>query len=225
MGTPGLTFPRTPTPSLASCRVAHLSDQPPSLRTEAYPDQILDKLDFCVGYGNHHAHVLVLLGDVCHIKTPSRTSHRLVQAAAEVPNPRRLGRRPRPARPHRRHRHRPRPGRVCHRRGAGHACVLADLADLLPTTDFAELDVLVASPPCQAWSQAGRRDGEHDVTRCHRLTDRVAAGTTGRTVRCSATRGRRWSVNRSAWPGTCNRTASRWRCLRCSDCGATSSAS
>jgi hypothetical protein len=155
--------------------VAHLSDHPPSLRTEAYPAQILDKLDFCVGYGNHHADLLVLLGDVFHIKTPSRTAHRLVQAAAEVPNPggwdeglAQLGRTDVIGIDHDR--------AVCAAaEAAGHACVLADLADL-PTTDFAGLDVLVASPRCQAWSQAGRRDGEHDVTRCHRLADRVAAG-------------------------------------------------
>jgi 3',5'-cyclic AMP phosphodiesterase CpdA len=62
----------------------HLSDRPPSVRTETYAEDILDKLRWIVGYASQHAQVLVLLGDVFHLKTPSKTSHRLVQRTAEV---------------------------------------------------------------------------------------------------------------------------------------------
>lgn len=34
----------------------------------------------------------------------------------------------------------------------------------------------IASPPCQAWSMAGKRKGEHDRANCHILADRMAAG-------------------------------------------------
>ena len=63
----------------------HLSDRPPSIRTESYADDILDKLRFCTDFANTHAaDYLVLLGDVFHVKAPSRTSHRLVLRTAEV---------------------------------------------------------------------------------------------------------------------------------------------
>lgn len=62
----------------------HLSDRPPSVRTETYADDILAKLRFCVEQASEHADVLVLLGDVFHLKTPSKTSHRLVQRTAEI---------------------------------------------------------------------------------------------------------------------------------------------
>ena len=35
----------------------------------------------------------------------------------------------------------------------------------------------IASPPCQAWSFAGKRGGEADRATCHTLADRTAAGT------------------------------------------------
>jgi DNA repair exonuclease SbcCD nuclease subunit len=62
----------------------HLADRPPSVRTESYAEDILAKLAFCVEYASEHADVMVLLGDVFHIKAPSKTSHRLVQRTAEV---------------------------------------------------------------------------------------------------------------------------------------------
>lgn len=62
----------------------HLSDRPPSVRTDSYADDILAKLAWIVDYANEHADVLVFLGDLWHIKAPSRTSHRLVQRTAEV---------------------------------------------------------------------------------------------------------------------------------------------
>jgi hypothetical protein len=62
----------------------HLSDRPPSVRTDTYADDILDKLRWCVNYANEHADVMLFLGDLWHIKAPSRTSHRLVMRTAEV---------------------------------------------------------------------------------------------------------------------------------------------
>lgn len=51
----------------------------------------------------------------------------------------------------------------------------ADVSTLDPA-DFAPCDLLVASPPCQAWSMAGQRKGEQDITRVHLLTADMAAG-------------------------------------------------
>lgn len=63
----------------------HLSDTPPSVRTETYADDILNKLDWCVDYANsNYVDGIVQLGDMFHIKTPSRTSHHLVQRTAKV---------------------------------------------------------------------------------------------------------------------------------------------
>lgn len=63
-------------------------------------------------------------------------------------------------------------------RANGHARVQADLAALDPQTFAAEciggpVEGLIASPPCQAWSLAGRRGGEHDRQACHDLADRM----------------------------------------------------
>lgn len=62
----------------------HLSDTPPSVRTEGYAQDILDKLDWIVTFANENSDLLLLLGDVFHSKVPSRTSHRLVQQTASV---------------------------------------------------------------------------------------------------------------------------------------------
>lgn len=62
----------------------HLADKPPSLRTETYTQDILDKLAYCVKIANDQTDVMVLLGDVFHIKLSSRNSHALVQATASV---------------------------------------------------------------------------------------------------------------------------------------------
>lgn len=62
----------------------HLSDTAPSIRTSDYSQQILNKLKFCVDYANANADVIVQLGDLWHLKGPSKTSHRLVQATAAV---------------------------------------------------------------------------------------------------------------------------------------------
>lgn len=58
---------------------------------------------------------------------------------------------------------------------AGHQRLRADVAVLDPR-DYAPAEGLIASPPCQAWSMAGKRGGEADREHCHRLADRMAAG-------------------------------------------------
>lgn len=63
----------------------HLSDRPPSLRHSTYLDEILDKVAWCVDLAaQRKVDVIISLGDVMHVKAPSRTSHRLVQRAHEV---------------------------------------------------------------------------------------------------------------------------------------------
>jgi hypothetical protein len=63
----------------------HLADRPPSIRTESYAEDILEKLSYIVQKTKElDCDVLVLNGDVFHIKSPSRNSHRLVQSTAEI---------------------------------------------------------------------------------------------------------------------------------------------
>lgn len=62
---------------------------------------------------------------------------------------------------------------------AGHARLWADVAALDPhdvAAAYGPFDGLIASPPCQAWSMAGKRKGEQDRAACHALADRMAAG-------------------------------------------------
>ena len=75
---------------------------------------------------------------------------------------------------------------------AGHRRVRADVAELEPlefvrgaamcdqlgmiSVADAIVEGLIASPPCQAWSLAGKRGGEEDRAACHELADRMAAG-------------------------------------------------
>lgn len=59
-------------------------------------------------------------------------------------------------------------------KAAGHARIRADVAALHPA-DYPATG-LIASPPCQAWSMAGKRKGELDRENCHRLADRMADG-------------------------------------------------
>lgn len=59
---------------------------------------------------------------------------------------------------------------------AGHLRIRADVATY-PTEPFlGKVRGLIASPPCQAWSMAGKRKGEADRAHCHELADRMAAG-------------------------------------------------
>jgi hypothetical protein len=63
----------------------HLSDRPPSIRTDDYTNDIFAKLLFIGEKAKDlQCDAIALLGDVFHIKAPSRTSHALVQQAVEV---------------------------------------------------------------------------------------------------------------------------------------------
>jgi DNA (cytosine-5)-methyltransferase 1 len=71
---------------------------------------------------------------------------------------------------------------------AGHKRVRADVS-AVPISDYAGARGLVASPPCQAWSMAGKRLGEADRAKVHALIDAYAAG--------SNQRGTGWADERS----------------------------
>lgn len=58
---------------------------------------------------------------------------------------------------------------------AGHDRIRADVA-AYPSEPFAGIPGYIASPPCQAWSMAGKRGGELDRANCHVLADRMAQG-------------------------------------------------
>lgn len=58
---------------------------------------------------------------------------------------------------------------------AGHPRIRCDVA-AYPTAPFVGIPGLIASPPCQAWSMAGKRAGEQDRANCHRLADYMAKG-------------------------------------------------
>lgn len=63
----------------------HLSDRPPSLRTEDYVHQIIEKLLFTVKLAEEQKAMFVAwAGDVFHLKAPTRTSHWLVQQVAQI---------------------------------------------------------------------------------------------------------------------------------------------
>lgn len=63
----------------------HVSDRPPSIRTDTYTDDILAKLKFIVQTSvDQGCHVILFNGDVFHIKTPTRNSHALVQRVGAV---------------------------------------------------------------------------------------------------------------------------------------------
>lgn len=63
----------------------HLADKPPSVRTETYAQDILDKLGWLsVEAYTRGCDFVLQLGDIFHIKSPYRNSHWLVQAAHEA---------------------------------------------------------------------------------------------------------------------------------------------
>lgn len=63
----------------------HLSDTPPSIRTPSYRDDILAKLRFITAdAADRNCEVIIGLGDMFHVKNPSKTSHRLVTLTAEA---------------------------------------------------------------------------------------------------------------------------------------------
>lgn len=59
---------------------------------------------------------------------------------------------------------------------AGHARVRADVATLPTEPMIGKVTGLIASPPCQAWSMAGKRKGEQDRQHCHDLAERMSRG-------------------------------------------------
>lgn len=63
----------------------HLADKPPSIRTDEYADQILEKLTQTVDIAKQReVDCVVWVGDVFHVKAPARTSHALVQKTVDV---------------------------------------------------------------------------------------------------------------------------------------------
>lgn len=61
------------------------------------------------------------------------------------------------------------------RKAAGLRTLHADVSALNPL-DFAPCDGLIASPPCQAWSVAGKRGAAKDIDLCVRTAAELAAG-------------------------------------------------
>lgn len=61
------------------------------------------------------------------------------------------------------------------RAAAGHETIRADVADLDPL-DFAPCDLLIASPPCQAFSAAGKGNGHLDLEVIFETADELATG-------------------------------------------------
>ena len=65
---------------------------------------------------------------------------------------------------------------ACATRGtAGLRTVQADVAELDPL-DHGPCDLLIASPPCQAWSTAGKGGGRRDIDLCVQAVHDLAAG-------------------------------------------------
>lgn len=68
------------------CGDVHLSDTAPSVRTDTYTQDMLDKLEHVVRIANGMPKIdcLIQLGDMFDKPVPHRTSHALVQAAANI---------------------------------------------------------------------------------------------------------------------------------------------
>lgn len=62
----------------------HLSDKPPSSCTDTYLDDLFDLLEQTVTLANEAGAVPIWAGDVFHVKTPGRTSHKTVQRAMRL---------------------------------------------------------------------------------------------------------------------------------------------
>lgn len=63
------------------------------------------------------------------------------------------------------------------REAAGHRTYKGDLAEIDPDPErLGTVDLLIASPPCQAWSMAGNRQGHEDIEAVHALTDLIVTG-------------------------------------------------
>lgn len=61
------------------------------------------------------------------------------------------------------------------REAAGHRTLQADVAALDPR-DFSPCELLIGSPPCQAFSTAGKRDGHRDVPLIHEVGEALMRG-------------------------------------------------
>lgn len=77
-------------------------------------------------------------------------------------------------------------------RAAGHRVHEGDVAALDPA-ELGPCDLLIASPPCQAWSSAGNGGGRRDIDRVHAVTDWM----TGR--RPQPDEGRRPQPDEQSW--------------------------
>lgn len=63
----------------------HFSDKPPSRRGDTYTEDLFKKLEWLIATAaDRGCSAVVQLGDLFHIKSPSRTSHRLVQRLHET---------------------------------------------------------------------------------------------------------------------------------------------
>jgi DNA (cytosine-5)-methyltransferase 1 len=56
--------------------------------------------------------------------------------------------------------------------------IRADVAIEDPSLYMPWGELLIGSPPCQAWSMAGKRDGQHDIEEIYALTRTLVIGTT-----------------------------------------------
>lgn len=67
---------------------------------------------------------------------------------------------------------------VATRLEAGHRTLQADVSALDPqdTVDDGDVDLLIASPPCQAWSNAGKREGLGDLPHVYAYTRALHEG-------------------------------------------------
>lgn len=62
----------------------HLADSSPASRLEGYKDEVLELLWQTVDLAKEHNAEMVFAGDVFHLKTPGRNSHRLVNEMIDV---------------------------------------------------------------------------------------------------------------------------------------------
>ncbi|WP_329490213.1 DNA cytosine methyltransferase [Kitasatospora sp. NBC_01246] len=62
------------------------------------------------------------------------------------------------------------------RAAAGHPTVRADVAQIATAPMFGRIRRLIASPPCQAWSRAGKQLGLQDQPHVHQVIDDLARG-------------------------------------------------
>jgi DNA (cytosine-5)-methyltransferase 1 len=69
------------------------------------------------------------------------------------------------------------------RANAGHATICGDVAAMSPSAFKGKVRGLIASPPCQGFSDAGKRNGRNDLETCKSVLDDLAAGNDTRQVK------------------------------------------